>query len=117
MFLLHTTSPGNYQGWIAVSGVPEGKEPFKEFMRRVRKAVGANDKSASHATRVAGTENFKVKYGPNFPTVALVETHPSRVLTSEQLEWLGLLAAPEPVTEKTVSFTPRADKTREKTRQ
>lgn len=116
VFLLHTTSPGNYQGWIAVSGVPEGKEAFKEFMRRVRKAVGGNDKSASHATRVAGTENFKVKYGPNFPTVTLVETHPGRILTREQLEGLGLLAAPDPVSEKTVSFTPRIHQTHEKTR-
>jgi hypothetical protein len=51
VFLIHATSPGSYQGWIAVSGVQEGKEQFKEFMRRVRKAVGGNDKSASHATR------------------------------------------------------------------
>ena len=39
--------------WIAVSGAPAGKEEFKEFTRRVRRAVGANDKSASHATRLA----------------------------------------------------------------
>jgi hypothetical protein len=36
-------------------------------MRRVCKPVGGNDKSASHATRVAGTENFKTKYIPAFP--------------------------------------------------
>jgi hypothetical protein len=48
--IIHATSPGNYQAWIAASGVPEGKEQFKEFTRRVRKAVGGNDKSASHAT-------------------------------------------------------------------
>src|ERR1700722_9609760 len=68
-FLIHATSPGSHQAWIAVSGFPEGKEAFKEFMRRVRKAVGDNDKSASHATRVAGTENFKVKYAPDYPVV------------------------------------------------
>ena len=28
-FLIHATSPGSYQAWIAVSGLPEGKEPFK----------------------------------------------------------------------------------------
>ena len=65
--IIHATSPGNYQAWIAVSGVSEDKEQFKEFTRRVRRAVGGNDKSASHATRLAGTENFKVKYGPDFP--------------------------------------------------
>jgi RepB DNA-primase from phage plasmid len=105
VFIIHATSPGNHQAWIAVSGVPEGKEHFKEFMRRVRKAVGGNDKSASHATRVAGTENFKTKYAPEFPTVTIVETHPGRVMTPEQLEALGLLAPPEPVTSPPLKFT------------
>jgi len=104
-FIIHATSPGNHQAWIAVSGVPEGKENFKDFMRRVRKAVGGNDKSASHATRVAGTENFKTKYAPEFPTVNIVETHPGRVMTPEQLESLGLLAPPEPVTAPPLKFT------------
>jgi hypothetical protein len=58
-FIIHETGPGNRQAWIVVSGVPEGKEQFKEFTRRVRRAVGANDKSASHSTRLAGTENWK----------------------------------------------------------
>jgi hypothetical protein len=96
VFIIHATSPGNHQAWIAASGVPEGKEAFREFMRRVRKAVGGNDKSASHATRVAGTENFKPKYAPEFPTVRIVESHSGRVMTPEQLEALGLLAPPEP---------------------
>jgi hypothetical protein len=80
-FIIHATSPGNYQAWIAVSGLPEGKAQFKEFMRRVRNAVGRTDKSASHATRLAGTENFKTKYLPEFPTVTILETHPGRVDT------------------------------------
>jgi len=67
--IIHATSPGNYQAWIAATGVPAGKEELKEFMRRVRKAVEGYDKSASGATRVAGTENFKLKYAPNYPTV------------------------------------------------
>jgi len=93
--IIHATSPGNYQAWIAVSGVPEDKEAFRTLMRRVRKAVGGNDKSASHATRLAGTENFKTAYGPDFPVVSIVETHPGRVMTKEQLEAMGLLAAAE----------------------
>jgi hypothetical protein len=93
--IIHATSPGNYQAWVAVSGVPEEKEAFKAFTRRVRKAVGGNDKSASHATRLAGTENFKTKYGPDFPKVSIVEAYPGRVITKEQLEAMGLLAAPE----------------------
>ena len=111
VFIIHATSPGNHQAWIAVSGIAEGKEAFKECTRRVRKAVGGNDKSASHATRVAGTENFKVKYAPAFPTVSIVETHPDRIMTPEQLEALGLLAPPEPVKETPLRFTRRAENT------
>jgi len=59
--------------------------------------VGGNDKSASHATRLAGTQNWKTKYLPNPPTVTILDTHPGRVVTPAQLEALGLLAAPEPV--------------------
>jgi RepB DNA-primase from phage plasmid len=115
--IIHATSPGNYQAWIAVSGVSEGKEQFKEFMRRVRKAGGANDKSASHATRVAGTENFKLKYAPSFPTVTIVETHPGRVLTPEHLEELGLLAKSEPMNATALKFTRRGENRSGKTRQ
>jgi len=93
-FLTLATSPGNHQAWIAVSGV---KHQFKEFMRRVRKAVGSNDKSASHATRLAGTENFKPKYAPDYPMVSIVDAAPGRVMTPEKLEEMGLLAGPEPV--------------------
>jgi hypothetical protein len=57
-FLIHETSPGNYQAWIAVSGLPKDKEVVKAFVRRIRKAVEHNDKSASGSTRLAGTENF-----------------------------------------------------------
>jgi RepB DNA-primase from phage plasmid len=95
-FIIHETSPGNHQAWIAVSGVPAGKEEFKEFMRRVRKGVGGNDKSASHATRLAGTENWKAKYLPNPPVVKILEAYPGRVMTPVQLESMGLLAEPEP---------------------
>ena len=106
-FLIHATSPGSHQAWIAVSGLPEGKEPFKEFMRRVRKAVGGNDKSASHATRVAGTENFKVKYAPDYPVVTILETHPGRIMSPEQLESLGLVAPREPMKTTVQAFRPR----------
>jgi hypothetical protein len=95
-FLMHATSPGSHQAWIAVSDVPNSGEPFKALMRRVRKAVGGNDKSASHATRVAGTENFKVAYVPDYPTVTIIHAAPGRVMTPELLRDMGLLAEPEP---------------------
>jgi hypothetical protein len=92
-FLIHTTSPGNHQAWIAVDGV-EGDE--NAFRRRVKKAVGGADKSPSCATRIAGSENFKEKHAPNFPMVSLVQGIPGRVMTPEQLQSMGLLAEPEP---------------------
>ena len=105
--VIHETSPGNHQAWIAVSGVPAGKEEFKEFTRRVRKAVGGNDKSASHATRLAGTENWKAKYLPNPPTVRILEAHPGLIMTPAQLESLGLLAAPQPAHSPIIDFPAR----------
>jgi hypothetical protein len=75
-------------------------------MRRVRKAVGGNDKSASGATPVAGTENFKRKYVPDFPVVTILEAVPGRVVTTSQLEALGLVAPPEPVIVSSVISLP-----------
>jgi hypothetical protein len=111
-FLLPAPSPGNHQAWIAVSGLPDGKEAFKVFMRRVRKAVGGNDKSASGSTRLAGTENFKKKYIPDFPVVSIVETKPGRVVTTGQLEALGLVAPPEPVKVSSVISLPSSRRQR-----
>jgi DNA invertase Pin-like site-specific DNA recombinase len=98
-FLMHETSPGNHQAWLAVSDAPNTGEPFKAFMRRVRKAVGGNDKSASHATRLSGTENFKPKFFPDYPVVKIIYGVPGRMMTQERLRGMGLLAAPEPVQE------------------
>lgn len=39
VFIIHAISPGNYQASIAVSGLPEGKEAFKEVTRRVFKGI------------------------------------------------------------------------------
>ena len=95
-FLIIATSPGNHQAWVAISGVDKAES--KDFVRRVRKAVGDIDESASGATRMAGTANFKVKYFPDYPTVAILHGIPGRVMTAEQLQKMGLLAEPEPVT-------------------
>ena len=97
-FLALATSPGNHQAWIAVgdlSGNP--KDEVKEFIRRVKRGIG--DKSASGAVRLAGTQNFKVKYYPDFPTVAIVEGVPGRIVTAQQLEGQGLVAPPEAAAE------------------
>ena len=94
---MHETSPSNYQAWIAVSGLSDDKEATKAFMRRIRNAVGGNDKSASGSTRLAGSENFKPDYGQEYPVVNIIHAVPGRVTTAEQLSQMGLLAPPEPV--------------------
>ncbi|SRR6266571_5060095 len=87
-FLSLQTSPGNHQAWVAVSG-PDSP---KDFARRLRKGAHA-DLTASGATRVAGTRNFKRKYEPDFPIVAIGQENRGRIVTSQQLEALGLVAA------------------------
>jgi DNA primase RepB-like protein len=91
-FLILETSPGNHQAWVAVSGVDDAKD----FARRLRKGTEA-DATASGATRIAGTVNYKNKYGPSFPTVKILQAAPGRTTTAQQLETFGLVAAPEPV--------------------
>jgi hypothetical protein len=93
-FLILQTSPGNHQAWVAVSGI-ESPEEAKDFSRRLRKGAGA-DHSASGATRVAGTTNYKRKYKPDFPVVRIGAATPGRIVTKEQLEAMGLIAASEP---------------------
>lgn len=68
----------------------------KDFARRLRKGSGA-DATASGATRVAGTTNYKRKYEPDFPTVAILNTAPGRVVSASQPGSLRLVAEPEPV--------------------
>ena len=89
-FLILNTSPGNHQAWIAAQGCTTEAE----FARRVRKAAGA-DPTASGATRVAGTTNFKTKYSPAFPIVGIRAAQPGRLVTPGELEALGLVSTPE----------------------
>jgi hypothetical protein len=94
-FIIHATSPDNYQAWIAVSEV--AKADAKDFIRRVRKAVGDADKSASGATRLSGTSKYKLKYNLDYPTVTIIHGVPGRVMTPERLQQMELLAESEPV--------------------
>ena len=89
VFLALETSPGNFQAWVAM---PERED--KDFARRVRKGTGA-DPTASGATRVAGSLNFKDKYAPNFPRVAIRQANLGPCDEAAELERLGLVAAPE----------------------
>lgn len=99
-FLTLQTSPGNHQAWVAVSGLTDPQNA-KDFARRLRKGTGA-DATASGATRVAGTTNYKRKYEPNLPKVSILHAAPGRVVSPAELESLGLVAEPEPVKATTV---------------
>ncbi len=90
-FLTLDTSPGNHQAWLALAGQPD-----PDFARRVRKGIGA-DPTASGATRIAGSLNFKDRYAPDFPRVRIGHVACKRMTTSAELERLGLVAPPEPV--------------------
>jgi RepB DNA-primase from phage plasmid len=89
VFLFLETSPGNFQAWAALQGHED-----KEFARRVRRGTGA-DATASGATRIAGSLNFKDKYAPDYPRVVIREARPGHLTNAEALEQLGLVAAPE----------------------
>jgi hypothetical protein len=82
------TSPGNYQAWVAVKDAPE------DFARRLKKGAGA-DPSASGATRIAGSLNFKSRYAPAFPTVEITRANPGLVVRAGELESRGFVALPE----------------------
>ncbi len=87
-FLVLRTSPGNYQTWVAVA------EAEADFPRQLRRGVGA-DLTASGATRISGSLNFKEKYAPSFPRVETVHISPGLVVTRAELEALGVVAPPE----------------------
>jgi hypothetical protein len=89
VFLILETSPGNCQAWVAIDGPAD-----KIFERRLRKGAEA-DPTASGATRVAGSFNFKDKYAPEFPRVAIRQVNPGHLTTAAELESLGLVAPPD----------------------
>jgi hypothetical protein len=88
-FLALETSPKNYQAWIAMRQADDG------FKRQLRKCAGA-DPSASGATRIAGSFNFKDKYAPNYPLVEIKYSRAGCIVSKEQLAESGLQGdAPE----------------------
>lgn len=89
-FLTFATSLANHQAWVAVKGWSD----FSDFGRRLKQAVGA-DLSASGATRLAGSVNFKGKYAPDFPSVVIVGGQPGRSVTATEFDGMGLVAAAE----------------------
>ena len=105
VFLTLQTSPGNFQAWLALDGAVD-----KDFAWRLRKGAEA-DPTASGATRVAGSLNFKDKYAPAFPRVAIGQVNRGRKTTTAELERLGLVAtaeAPAPLRVARSALRPRS---------
>jgi hypothetical protein len=94
-FLVICTSPGNHQAWVAVTDAPQEKDTTRDFARRLRKGAGA-DPTATGATRIAGSLNFKTKYAPAFPCVEITHTNAGKVTSCAELGEGGFMAAPEP---------------------
>jgi hypothetical protein len=103
-FMVLRTSPGNFQVWVAV------KDPPPDFERRLKKGAGA-DPSASRATRISGSLNFKTKYAPAFPLIEITEANAGRITTAGELESAGFVASPEEAPRR-VSSARRAGKAR-----
>jgi hypothetical protein len=70
------------------------EEAARQFRKRVRRGAGS-DKSATGATRIAGSLNFKSKYALDFPLVEITHTNPGKTVTVAELENAGLVAPRE----------------------
>ena len=98
-FMVIRTSPGkdgtgNFQAWVAIEDLPIDKAAAKDLARRLRKGIGA-DLTASGATRIGGSINFKLKYAPDFPLVELRQVEAGRMTTPAALELAGVMAPKE----------------------
>jgi hypothetical protein len=87
-FMVLCTSPTNFQAWVAI------EDPPQDFARRLRKGAGA-DPTASGATRVSGSVNFKTKYAPAFPLVTITHINADNVVSAAALEQAGFVAPAE----------------------
>jgi RepB DNA-primase from phage plasmid len=84
-FLALQTSEKGVQAWVAVKDAGPG------FSARLKDGLGA-DREASGSTRLAGTLNFKPRYAPHFPVVRIIDGKPGHVVTTADLEALGVVA-------------------------
>jgi hypothetical protein len=82
-----------YPAFLAIAGAALALVPGTPTL----KGTGA-DTTATGATRVAGSINFKDKYAPYFPRVTIHTAYPGRLADADELDRLGLVAgAPEVV--------------------
>jgi hypothetical protein len=78
-FLVIETSPENYQAWLAVEGCD------KQAGQRLKRGLGADD-TASGATRLAGSRNFKAEHAPHYPMVRVVHVEPGLIVPLADIE-------------------------------
>jgi len=93
------TSLQNYQGWLAVQA--ENGMHGKDIASALRRTTGA-DTTASGATRLAGSSNFKEKYAPNYPVVTITYHNPKRIVTVQELKTMRLLEMPSRITHRPI---------------
>ena len=77
-----------------MNDAPADKEAAKDFARRLKKASAA-DSTASGATRIAGSLNFKPKYAPAFPRVEITHANAGHMTSMAALEQAGFVAPRE----------------------
>ncbi len=101
-FLVLQTSPGNFQAWVAVA------DADTDFARRLRRGTGA-DLTASGATRISGSFNFKHKYAAaGFPRIETIHSCPGLIVKRSDLEALGVVAPTEKVSSPPARASPRS---------
>ena len=98
-FMVIRTSKGKTAPAIIRHGLPsmthrQEKEAAKDFARRLRKGAGA-DRTASGATRIAGSLNFKLQIRAAFPLIEITHMNPGNVTSCAALDLAGLVAARE----------------------
>jgi hypothetical protein len=101
-FYAEETSPGNFQVWLSLPKSyigADGKisEAGKALRKRLLDKFKENGELANGgaygSTRLPGTFNIKEKYQPDFPQIRVTHVALGRIVTPEELEQAGLLAA------------------------
>lgn len=87
--------PDRFTFFLPLAGISTVKQIDESaFDIRATKGAGA-DPTASEATRVSGSLNFKEKYAPGYPRVQITYANSGRLVTRPELEALGIAAKEE----------------------
>lgn len=87
----HDSGGGYHCFWLFcdpwILSTDEERERAKQIQHAWVLTVGGDKgaKNLNRVLRIPGTKNYKAKYGPDFPTVAIIECDMGRLYTPEQL--------------------------------